>query len=275
MVTVNPGNPVLEGTNGSVQFTFTNAGAASRIGGAGTAVFPQMGDAFDFANFGALNFGNCDPFANNVLGACTMTQPFTTDMLIPNEFVDTGTRKIRGGILLANGQMAFGQAQVVVADPPVPPPPPVAALMIQPDFASVAEGGSGTLHFLVTNTGAGNAVIAQVTPDTLFLFGNNTDDAGILRATGCDPGTILAPAASCTVAIPFFTPFTAAPSEDSDFGVTSVGLNIVLTTGNSSDGIGGVLVSDVPEPSTALLFCIGMMGIICWRRRAAAVSSEP
>jgi hypothetical protein len=116
-------------------------------------------------------------------------------------------------------------------------------------------------------TSGSSAVIAQVTPDTLFLFGDHSDDAGILRATGCDPGTILAPGASCTVSIPFFTPATIVPFEDNDFGVTSIGLNILLTTGNSSEGIGGVLVSDTPEPSTALLLGAGMLGIVYWRRR--------
>ena len=75
-VTVNPSNPLLEGTNGSVQFSFTNTGAASRIAGAGTFVFPQMGDLTDFATFGKLDYGGCDPFGNNNLGSCTMTQPF-------------------------------------------------------------------------------------------------------------------------------------------------------------------------------------------------------
>jgi hypothetical protein len=135
VATVNPGNVVVEGTNGNVQFTFTNTGAASRIGGAGTATFAQQGPDFsDFVNFGPLNFGGCDPFANNVLGACTLTVPFTTDTPIGNEPEDSGSRRIRGGILLENGQMAFGDAIITVGDPPLPAPAPAAALTIRPDF---------------------------------------------------------------------------------------------------------------------------------------------
>jgi hypothetical protein len=120
-VNISPGNPVLEGNNPAgqgVTFEFTNNGAATLIGGAGTAVFPTTGDISDFAKFGALNYGACNPNGVNTLGTCTLSQPFTTDVLIPNEPVDTGTTVIRGGILLANGQMAFGQANVTVADPP-------------------------------------------------------------------------------------------------------------------------------------------------------------
>jgi hypothetical protein len=271
-VNVTSGNPVLEGFVGAVTFTFINNGPAAIIGGAGTAVFPTTGDPTDFAAFGALNFGNCNPNGANSLGRCAMFQPFTTSAPDVNEPVDAGTTRIRGGILLANGQMAFGEAQVVVADPPAPAPPPAAALSITPDYAHVAEGDSGVLHFVVTNTSSTAATIAQLSPDAVFLFGDHTDDAGISQATGCAPGTVLASMASCTVAIPFVTPFTISPVENNDFGVTSIGLSVTLNNGNSSEGIGGVLVTDIPEPSTAYLLCLGTLGIICWRRRCGRLS---
>jgi hypothetical protein len=74
------------------------------------------------------------------------------------------------------------------------------------------------------------------------------------------------------VSIPFFTPFTVSPLEEFDFGATAVDLNVVLTTGNSSFGTGGVLVDDiVPEPTTLLLVGIGTVGMIWWRRTRKSV----
>lgn len=124
----------------------------------------------------------------------------------------------------------------------------------------------------MTNNGGSNATIAQVNTDTWFFFGNDTDDAGILNATGCAQGRVLSPNGSCTVSIPFFTPFTVSPQEDFDFGATAVDLNVVLTTGNSSFGTGGVLVDDiVPEPATLFLVGIGTVGMNWWRRRRKSV----
>jgi hypothetical protein len=140
------------------------------------------------------------------------------------------------------------------------------------------EGFAGSLFYTVTNTGGNNVALSGLgVGPFLYQMGDPKDVPKFSSLTGtCGIGTILAPGAACTMIVNFTTP-NGAHDKDLDTGTSSVNVLVGTMGGASALSKGTVVVTDfpkvagVPEPSSYLLFCTGLAGMLGVIRRKLRV----
>ena len=157
-------------------------------------------------------------------------------------------------------------------------------LYVVPSNASVYEGNTGKVTYAVVNDSRVGFTSTSIVPTFDKTLGPDTTDSADVTM---EPVTwsYIPPWSTKYVTFDFTTDPTDPPNElPQDFGRTSVKLEVDGQFGSFTNlvtvsGEGYVTVSDVPEPSIALLFGVGVLticgvrGFCWWQRRATANGS--
>lgn len=116
---------------------------------------------------------------------------------------------------------------------------------------AVPEGTDGILTWNITNQGKEIIVLDNgfrgSTPAFSYTGGDNDDDVGVTKISGCEKGVILAASGGrCTLVVSFTTPFEpdTKPDENSDRGFWDLLSNKAFPTLSGRDALDDPEISD-------------------------------
>lgn len=116
---------------------------------------------------------------------------------------------------------------------------------------AVPEGTGGVLTWNITNQGKEIIVLDNKfrgsTPSFSYTGGDDDDDVGVTKISGCEKGVILAASGGrCTIVVSFITPFEpdTKPDENSDRGFWDFLSNKAFPVVSGMDALDDVEISD-------------------------------